>query len=151
MIYLIYLSDLFHPDHDLYDLSARSIWSRSWSTWSIFRSIWSVSWSILSMCPIYLIYAMINLSDPSDLYHDLSCLSVRSIWSRSWSIWYVCPIYVIEIMIYLVYLSGIPDLDHDLSDLSDPSEVESDQPDISVRSIWSGLSVYSVWSTPWSI
>ena len=50
MIHLIYLSYLSDLDSDLYDQSERSIWSRSWFSWSIFRSIWSISWSI---CPMW--------------------------------------------------------------------------------------------------
>ena len=162
MIYVIYLpglSDLYH------DLSFRSISSRSWSIWYI--------------CPIYLIQVMIYIiypphlsdqdhdlpdpsSDPTDPYHDLSCLSVRSIWSISWSF---SLVYLIQIMIHLIYMSDISDLDHNLSNLSDLVDLDHDLsniympdlsdlihllnlsylyhdlPDIFFRSIWSGLSV----------
>ena len=114
IIHVICLSDLSDLDHDLYDPSARHFSSRSLSTWSVFRSIRSVSWSFSFTCPICLICILIYPSDLSDLDHDLSCISVRSTWSRSSSIWSICPN-------YLIY--------HDLSDLS----------------------VRSIWSRPWSI
>ena len=93
--------------------------------------------------------------DPSDLYHALPCLlsdlsyqynglSVRSMW---------------YIMIYLIYLSDLVDVDHDLPNisvrsiwyimiyliyLSDLVDVDHDLPNISVRLIWSDLSVQSI-------
>ena len=136
MIYVIYLpglSDLYH------DLSFRSISSRSWSIWYI--------------CPIYLIQVMIYIiypphlsdqdhdlpdpsSDPTDPYHDLSCLSVRSIWSISWSF---SLVYLIQIMIHLIYMSDISDLDHNLSNLSDLVDLDHDLSNIYARCIWSDL------------
>ena len=124
------LSDLYH------DLSRRSIWSTSRSTWSICPIyIWSRSWSIWSICPKYLIYHciwsicpihlieimiyLVYLFNLPDLDHDLS---VRYIGIRSWSIWSICSIYLIWITICLICLSDISDVDHDLSDLSDLSE-----------------------------
>ena len=129
MIYLIYMSDLQDLDHYLYDLSVRSIWSRSWSIWSI--------------CPIYLFLIMIYPSDIRDLNHDLSDLSVRSIWSRSWSIWSIFPISSILIIIYLIHLSDLSDLDDDLYDQSVRS--------MSSRSLFSWSIFRSIWSISWSI
>ena len=60
----------------------------------------------------------------------------------------ICSIYPIWITIGLFSLSDDFDLDHDISDLSDLSELDHDVPDISVRSISSGLSVYSILCTP---
>ena len=60
----------------------------------------------------------------------------------------ICSIYLIWIMTRLFSLSDISDLDHDVSDLSDLSELDHDVPDISVRFISSGLSVYSILCTP---
>ena len=143
--------------------------------------------------PIHLIYILIYLaylSDLSDLYRDLS---LRFIWSRSWSIWSICPnnlnmswsiwstcpIYLIEIMTYLVYLSHLPDLHHNLSDpsvqsrwsvsssicsicpinpihilifLSDLSDRDHDLYDPSARSLWSrSRSTWSIFRSIWSI
>ena len=146
MIYLTYLSDLSDLDHDLYDQSVRSIWCRSWSSWSIFRSIWSISWFILSICPLYLINIMIYLSDLSDIDHDTSGLFVRSIKYRSWSNWPICPTHLIQIVIYLIYLSDLSDLDHNPSNLSDPVYLNQYISNTYVRFIWSDLSVQSPWS-----
>ena len=124
----MYLSDLSDLDHDLYDISVRSILSRSWYTSCLFRSIWSASRSTLSISPIHLIYTMIYPYDLSYLDHDLPDLSVRSIWSRSWSILSICPIYLI---LNVIYPSDLCDLDHYPSNLS-------------VQSIWSRS--WSIWS-----
>ena len=146
MIYLIYLSDISDPDHDIHDLSARSIWSSSWS--------------MRYICQIYLIQIVIYRiylphlsdpdhdvpdpsSDPTYLYHNLSCLSVRSIWSISWSF---SPIYLIEIMIHLIYRSDTSYLDHNLSNLSDLVDLDHDLSNVSARFIWSDISVQSIWS-----
>ena len=126
MIYLIYLSHISDLDHDLYYLSARSIWSRSWSSWFKFRSIWSISWYILSFCPINLIYITIYLADLSNIDHGLSDLSVRYIWSRSLSDLsdlvylnnYLSNTSVRFIWSDLIYLFNLSNLDHHLSDLS---------------------------------
>ena len=143
MIYFIHLSDL----SDLYNYqSVRYMLFRSWSIWSI--------------CPIYLIQIVIYMiylpdlshldhdlpdpsSDPTYLYHDLSCLSVRSIWSISWSF---SPIYLIEIMIHLIYRSDTSYLDHNLSNLSDLVDLDHDLSNVSARFIWSDISVQSIWS-----
>ena len=66
------------------------------------------------------------LSDTSDLDHDISFFfSIYLIWSM------ICPF----------SLSDISDLEHDISDPSDLSKLDQDLPDISVRSIWSDISV----------
>ena len=145
MIYLKYLSDLSdliylfiqcNLDHELSDLYVRTIW----------------------YIMIYLIY----VSDLSDWYHDLPCLSVRSTWSRSWSIWSICPKYLIHhdlsdlpvrsiwsrswsiwsicpinLIYILIYLSDLSDLERDRSDISVRTMIDHYLSDISVRSMWS--------------
>ena len=155
---MIYLSDICDLYHDLFDLPAQSIRSRSWSIW-ITCPIYLIQIMIyLIYIPIHLICIMIhliypsdisdldhnlsNLSDLVDLDHDLSNISARfigsdlslqSIKSRSWSTWYICPIYLnwsigFNCLIYTMI---------HLIYLCNLLDLDHDLSDLSVRSIWS--------------
>ena len=133
---MTYLLDTSYLDHDLSDISVRSIWSNLSVRFTWFRSL-----SIKSICPINMIWIM----------NYIPICSICLIWVM---ICLICPIYLIlimtyltlsitldKIMIYRIYLSDLFDLVY----LLNLSDLLHDLFDPSVQSRWStSLSIWSI-------